>query len=241
MHLLRLVPRESREQMLALLRRVAAGERLDGIESKRLLRDGCDLDGLPQPLADPQTAGGRVIGVAAVVRDISSRKRLEEQLRELALRDPLTGLYNRRHFEAELDRQLALARRTGQPGVVLMIDLDRFKEVNDTFGHEAGDDLLRGVAVGAGASGCARAICWRGSAATSSRRSSSTSTATTASRSPAASRNGSGACAAAATARSRTSASVGVARIRPRRVEDAASTSFSAADQPMYARKREKL
>jgi diguanylate cyclase (GGDEF)-like protein len=58
----------------------------------------------------------------------------------------LTGLYNRRQFEAELDRELALSQRSGRRGVVLLIDLDRFKEVNDTFGHAAGDELLRGTA-----------------------------------------------------------------------------------------------
>jgi diguanylate cyclase (GGDEF)-like protein/PAS domain S-box-containing protein len=145
MHLLRLVPREDREQILTLLRRVAAGESLDGIESKRLLRDGSELE-VSLSLSPIRDRGEKVVGVAAVARDISSRKRFEEQLRELALRDPLTGLYNRRQFEAELERELALARRTGRRGVVLMIDLDRFKDVNDAFGHAAGDEMLCAVA-----------------------------------------------------------------------------------------------
>jgi diguanylate cyclase (GGDEF)-like protein/PAS domain S-box-containing protein len=145
MHLLRLVPRGDREQMLTLLRRVAAGERLSDIESRRLLRDGSELE-VSISLSPIRDRDDRVIGVAAVVRDSSGRKRFEEQLRELALRDPLTGLYNRRQFEAELERELALARRTGRTGVVLMIDLDRFKDVNDAFGHQAGDEMLCAVA-----------------------------------------------------------------------------------------------
>ena len=145
MHVLRLVPRESRDHALRLLRQVAGGETLEGIEAQRLARDGSVAD-IALSLAPMRASDGRTIGIAAVVRDISGSKQLEEQLRELALRDPLTGLYNRRHFETELERQLALARRTGQPGAVLMIDLDHFKVVNDTFGHEAGDEILRGVA-----------------------------------------------------------------------------------------------
>jgi diguanylate cyclase (GGDEF)-like protein/PAS domain S-box-containing protein len=145
MHVLRLVPRELRDHALRLLRQVAGGEAAEGIEARRLARDGRAVD-IALNLSPMRAPDGTTTGVAAVVRDISGSKQLEDQLRELALRDPLTGLYNRRHFETELERQLSLARRTGQPGAVLMIDLDRFKEVNDTFGHEAGDELLRGVA-----------------------------------------------------------------------------------------------
>jgi diguanylate cyclase (GGDEF)-like protein/PAS domain S-box-containing protein len=145
MHFLRLVPRDFRDQALRLLRRVAGGEQIDSVEAQRLGREGNVVD-IALGLSPMRGPDGAVIGMAAVVRDISSAKQLEEQLRELALRDPLTGLYNRRQFETELVRQLALARRSGRPGVVLMIDLDNFKIVNDTFGHEAGDELLRGVA-----------------------------------------------------------------------------------------------
>jgi diguanylate cyclase (GGDEF)-like protein/PAS domain S-box-containing protein len=145
MHVLRLVPREAREHALRLLRQVSAGETVEGIEAQRLVREGGVAD-VALSLAPMRAPDGSTIGIAAVVRDISGSKQLEDQLRELALRDPLTGLYNRRHFETELERQMALARRTGQPGAVLMIDLDHFKEVNDTFGHEAGDEILRGVA-----------------------------------------------------------------------------------------------
>ena len=145
MHVLRLVPRELRDDALRLLRQVAGGETVEGVEAQRLTREGGVAD-VALSLAPMRGPDGSTIGIAAVVRDISGSKRVEDELRELALRDPLTGLYNRRHFETELERQLALARRTGQTGAVLMIDLDHFKEVNDTFGHEAGDEILRSVA-----------------------------------------------------------------------------------------------
>jgi diguanylate cyclase (GGDEF)-like protein/PAS domain S-box-containing protein len=145
MHVLRLVPRDLRDETLRLLREVAAGARLQGVEARRLDRDGSVAD-IALSLSPMRDGQGQAIGVAAVVHDISGRKQLEDQLRELALRDPVTALYNRRQFETELKRQLALAQRSGQSVAVLMIDLDHFKEVNDTFGHEAGDELLRGVA-----------------------------------------------------------------------------------------------
>jgi len=68
--------------------------------------------------------------------------RRTQQLRELASRDPLTGLYNRRHFSEVLTRRLAEARRYDTPLSCLMLDLDDFKQANDTHGHQAGDELL---------------------------------------------------------------------------------------------------
>ena len=71
---------------------------------------------------------------------------LREKLRSQAMRDPLTGLYNRRHFNEFLSRRVAEATRTGRPFGLLMIDLDHFKSINDTFGHDAGDEVLRSTA-----------------------------------------------------------------------------------------------
>jgi diguanylate cyclase (GGDEF)-like protein/PAS domain S-box-containing protein len=68
--------------------------------------------------------------------------RLRETLRSQAIRDPLTGLFNRRYMEETLDRELKRSTRTGSPIAVIMMDLDHFKEYNDTFGHNAGDELL---------------------------------------------------------------------------------------------------
>jgi len=69
-----------------------------------------------------------------------------EQLRELSVRDPLTGLYNRRHFDAELDQVFARAKTARQPVAMLMVDVDFFKRYNDGHGHPAGDVCLKGVA-----------------------------------------------------------------------------------------------
>lgn len=71
---------------------------------------------------------------------------LREKLRSQAIRDPLTGLYNRRHFNEFLTRRLAEAVRSGRSFGLLMIDLDHFKSINDTYGHDAGDEVLRSTA-----------------------------------------------------------------------------------------------
>jgi diguanylate cyclase (GGDEF)-like protein/PAS domain S-box-containing protein len=89
---------------------------------------------------------GRALYVINQIQDISERKERARQLEYLVDHDFLTGLYNRRWFERELGREVERAARYGTPGAVLVIDLDHFKDINDGFGHQAGDDLLKGVA-----------------------------------------------------------------------------------------------
>jgi diguanylate cyclase (GGDEF)-like protein/PAS domain S-box-containing protein len=80
------------------------------------------------------------------VQDIEARKRYEGELGFLVEHDPLTGLLNRRGFVRELSHEMAYARRYGGGGSVLLLDLDDFKSVNDTLGHDAGDEVLAEVA-----------------------------------------------------------------------------------------------
>jgi diguanylate cyclase (GGDEF)-like protein len=80
---------------------------------------------------------------------------LREALRLQAVRDSVTGLYNRRYMQEFLDRELHSARRKQRPLAVLMLDLDHFKRFNDTFGHSAGDVAL--AAVGSALLRCVRA------------------------------------------------------------------------------------
>ena len=68
------------------------------------------------------------------------------QIQQQALTDALTGCYNRRSFEMQLDKEILMAKRTSQPLSLVMLDLDRFKHLNDTAGHDAGDDALRQLA-----------------------------------------------------------------------------------------------
>ena len=80
------------------------------------------------------------------VQDISDRKRYESELQFLADHDALTGLFNRRRFGSEVDSQAALLKRYGGDAAVVMLDLDNFKDVNDSLGHQVGDDVIRTVA-----------------------------------------------------------------------------------------------
>lgn len=112
---------------------------------------------------DDQTLSGRII----VFRDITDRKEVEKdlrhamdrmqtqlieigllqsQLREQAIRDALTNLFNRRYLEETLERELARASREVYPLCLVMMDIDHFKDVNDTYGHEAGDFVLKTLA-----------------------------------------------------------------------------------------------
>jgi len=89
---------------------------------------------------------GRAVAVHGVIQDITERKHAEDQIRQLANYDSLTGLPNRRFFRDQFSSALERARTSGTAVGVLFIDLDRFKQINDTLGHQVGDQLLREVA-----------------------------------------------------------------------------------------------
>ena len=82
----------------------------------------------------------------AAERLLGEFARRTEQLESLAVTDPLTGLLNRRGFDREMERALATARRYRDIGVLIYVDLDGFKPINDTLGHSAGDEVLKRVA-----------------------------------------------------------------------------------------------
>ncbi len=107
-------------------------------------------DGTPVPVrvhCEPLLEDGQISGAVTAFRDITDRKRQEEELRRLATTDPLTGLQNRRRFYADLEQELARLQRAEQGGpALLMVDIDHFKRFNDTHGHAAGDAVLRHLA-----------------------------------------------------------------------------------------------
>jgi diguanylate cyclase (GGDEF)-like protein/PAS domain S-box-containing protein len=105
-------------------------------------------EGRPESALGPQHVLARrqlAFTVADQVALALSNLRLQETLRDQAIRDPLTGLFNRRYMEESLDRELRRAQRRRIPLGVIMIDIDHFKRFNDTFGHVAGDTLLREI------------------------------------------------------------------------------------------------
>src|SRR6187399_1613598 len=89
---------------------------------------------------------GRPRHLLTQVQDISERKEMALRMEYVVDHDFLTGLMNRRRFEQELTREAVRATRYGNPSAVLLLDVDHFKSINDTFGHRAGDDVLKGVA-----------------------------------------------------------------------------------------------
>lgn len=96
---------------------------------------------------------GSIRGAIIVNQDITARKQIEQELestlsreRMLARTDDLTGAFNRRHFFDLAQHELAIARRYRQPLAVILLDIDQFKKINDTAGHDAGDEVLRRVA-----------------------------------------------------------------------------------------------
>ncbi|MDR3371016.1 ABC transporter substrate-binding protein [Rhodoferax sp.] len=118
----------------------------NGAEDYRLIRlDGSTLD--TEINAEiVRDAQGQPSGLIFVVRDISERKKTEQRIRHMAQHDPLTGLANRALFSDRLQRAIANAVRDKTGLALLFIDLDKFKPVNDTYGHAVGDRLLQEVA-----------------------------------------------------------------------------------------------
>lgn len=90
-------------------------------------------------------ARNQLQGFISVITDITERKQMQEALREQAIRDPLTGLFNRRYLDETLLRELNRCQRNGEPLVVAMLDLDHFKRFNDVYGHDIGDQVLQKV------------------------------------------------------------------------------------------------
>lgn len=113
-------------------------------ENEYYRKDGSIMTGELQVI--PHLDGsGKVIELIGVTRDISERKVFEAELRNLAVTDALTGVWNRRHGTELLAADLS-ARRPGQALSLLMLDIDHFKTINDTFGHQAGDHVLIEIA-----------------------------------------------------------------------------------------------
>ncbi len=110
--------------------------------TRRIRKDGREvwLEQRMTPFYDEQ---GRLVALEGIVRDITERKLLEEQLKHLSLHDALTGLYNRAYLDEELGR---LEKGREYPITLLSLDVNGLKFVNDTMGHAAGDQLLRAVA-----------------------------------------------------------------------------------------------
>ncbi len=141
-----LLPAECQQEEQDFLSTVARGESIYHFESERIRKDGCRID-VSFTVSPIRNLQNQIIGVSVIARDISERKRAESEIERLAFSDPLTGLPNRRLLMDRLDRALVLAHRNQQLSALLFVDLDNFKMVNDTLGHDTGDVLLKNVSV----------------------------------------------------------------------------------------------
>jgi diguanylate cyclase (GGDEF)-like protein/PAS domain S-box-containing protein len=136
-----LTPRETYDEMWSALRKVGhwQGEMLDRHK-----------DGGTYPkwitISTICNDDGELVNYVASFTDMTERKKWEEEIRRLAMTDPLTALANRHHYQQRLEEAVSLSRRLKQPFALLLIDLDYFKPVNDTYGHPAGDLVLQHVA-----------------------------------------------------------------------------------------------
>ncbi|MBV6657829.1 MAG: EAL domain-containing protein [Devosiaceae bacterium] len=127
----------------------------------QLRRPDGDLIDLAMSIRAERDGDGRVRRVFGTVQDITARKTAERELERLAYRDQLTGLGNRAAFNCALDETFDVALAGGERRGLLLLDLDNFKEVNDTLGHGAGDELLRAAAGRLSASVGSRATVYR--------------------------------------------------------------------------------
>ena len=125
---------------------LAEALRIGSIETEgwRLTRSGSRLWANSVVTALPDEAGA-VRGFVVVSRDMTERKRMEDEMRRLATVDGLTGAYNRRHGDLLLAAEFSRRARDGLPFAVLMLDVDHFKAVNDRFGHAIGDAVLQAL------------------------------------------------------------------------------------------------
>lgn len=128
------------------IRRVTADDRpLQNYETELKHRSGSTV---PVSMSVSMVPGedGRSSSMLAICKDITEQKRLEQELKEMTIRDGLTGLYNLRYFYEKLEAEIERAKRQSHPLSLLLLDIDRFKSYNDAHGHLEGDRVLREVA-----------------------------------------------------------------------------------------------
>ncbi|MEO6715562.1 MAG: diguanylate cyclase [Mycobacteriales bacterium] len=139
------IPPSGAPEFESLLSRLREGQDISGLELRRLRRDGSEIV-VELSAAPVMDADGAPIAVISVLIDVTERARREGELAKAAFKDPLTDLANRALFDNRLELALARVARRHTPMAVLILDLDGFKKVNDTYGHGVGDEVLVEVA-----------------------------------------------------------------------------------------------
>jgi len=135
---------DSREHCMEVFRDVLAGHQVDQVEAVFISSAGNRIS--VEGNVSCRFVDGRPASTRGIFRDVTERKEHEEQLARMARHDPLTGVLNRYALEELLRRETSRSTRYDRPIGLLMIDVNRFKEINDRFGHAMGDKVLQGVA-----------------------------------------------------------------------------------------------
>ncbi len=142
--LLRMLPDDERDGLLTVLHEVIKHSSVLARDVTVTLLDGRRR--IVHVEAEPEfNEHGNLVGYTGIVQDVTDRRVAEDRIKHLANFDSLTGLPNRRQLMWRTERALEHARRLGHQVALLLIDLDRFKVINDTLGHSAGDELLMEV------------------------------------------------------------------------------------------------
>lgn len=140
-----LLPLDCYGERSQILQKIMNGEQIQNFDTTRLKKDGCQIyvSITTSPLLNRE---GKIIGNSVIARDVTERRKMEEIIQHQAHHDTLTDLPNRQLFMDFLARELAQARRNETRVALLFLDLNGFKQINDTLGHIYGDRLLQEVA-----------------------------------------------------------------------------------------------
>lgn len=144
--MMKLIPTNRQHEEPDILERIARGEKVDHFETQRLHKNGHLID-VSVTISPIYGQNGKVIGASKIARDITKAKAAEAEIHRLAYYDALTGLANRRYLYSALKDALHSLMYTQSAFAIYFLDLDNFKPINDTLGHETGDLLLKAVAL----------------------------------------------------------------------------------------------